>query len=74
MSFELYDETDFDAVRHLLPDSVMEMVGLIGAEPTAFWAVQNLAQRHHLTDRTVWDILKKTDNAPPPESRQISLL
>ena len=34
MSFEHYDETDFDAVRHLLPDSVMEMVGLIGAEPT----------------------------------------
>ena len=34
MSFELYDETDFEAVRHLLPDSVMEMVGLIGAEPT----------------------------------------
>lgn len=156
MSFELYDETDFEAVRHLLPDSVMEMVGLIGAEPTlallrayggttfpvscnvkragqathaalaevvgeqaadklcrafgqrqrlwlpkceravrellhrkirrqfdelvsrdnmtAFWAVQNLAQCHHLTDRTVWDILKKTDNTPPPESRQISLL
>ena len=40
---------------------------------TAFWAVQNLAQRHHLTDRTVWDILKKTDNAPPPESGQHAL-
>ena len=147
MSFEHFDEADFNAVRHLLPDSVMEMVGLIGAEMTlallrayggtsfpvscnktpggrathaalsevvgegaadklclafgprqrlwmpkcdgairelthrkirrqfdelvnkdgmaAFWAVQSLAQCHKLTDRSIWNILKKTDSSPP---------
>ncbi|MCP2041451.1 hypothetical protein L1281_002051 [Neisseria sp. HSC-16F19] len=141
--FEEYDEQDFEGVRHLLPESVMAMVTLVGAEAvlallkayggttfpvsrnvkkagqathaalaevvgeaaadklceafghqqrlwmpkcdravrelrhrkirrqfdeltqkdgmTAFWAVQNLAGAHHLTDRTIWDILKQTD-------------
>lgn len=142
-AFDEYDEQDFAAVAHLLPGSVLEMVTLIGAEPTlallrayggttfpvsknvrklgrathaalaevvgeraadklceqfgdreklwlpkceravrelrdrkirrqfdeltgkdgmtAFWVVQNLAASHRLTDRTVWDILNRTD-------------
>ncbi len=148
-AFDQYDEQDFEAVRHLLPESVMAMVTLIGAEPTlqllrayggttfpvsrnikkagqathaalaevvgdkaadklctafghqqklwlprcdkavrelrhrkirrqfdeltgkdgmtAFWAVQNLAGAHRLTDRTVWDILKETDQTAPED-------
>lgn len=156
MAFDDYDEQDFAAVAHLLPESVMAVVTLIGAEPTlallrayggttfpvsrnitragkathaalaevvgekaadrlceafgsqqrlwlpkcenavrelrhrkirrqfdelttkdrmsASWAVQNLATAHRLTDRTIWDILKKTDNdAALPETPQAGL-